>query len=138
MRIAVADELRLDSGEGAAGRLGQGMARRVELDDGAFWDDIRGAVAGSRHQDPEKSPRLVRLAFFDPSGPPDLERKAIRVCRLGAVFIEAVGENGDVFARLVRALGVSPKPAAGPCDPRGVGLYGARLVRVAEEERMDE
>ncbi len=137
LRVAVADELRLDPGERAARWFRQAMARYVEMDDGAFWDDFTGVVAGSRYRDPGKSPRVLRLAFFDPSRPPSPGREVVRASRLGAVFIEAVSGNGDVVGRLVRALGVSPTPAAGPCDPESVGLYGVRLVRIAEEERMD-
>ncbi|NMC50188.1 MAG: hypothetical protein GYA47_12305 [Desulfovibrio sp.] len=135
--VAVADELRLDSGEYAAAWLRREMARRMGLDDGAYWDDSRGIIAGSRFRDSQRSPRLLRVAFFDPSRGESPGGEIVRVCRLGAFFIEDVRENGDVAGRFVRALAVSPKPAEGPCDPRGIGLYGARLVRVIKENRVD-
>ncbi len=135
--LAVADELRLDSGEHAAVWLRREMARRMGLDDGAYWDDSREIIAGSRFRDSQRSPRLVRVAFFDPSRRESPGGETVRVCRLGAFFIENVRENGDVAGRFVRALAVSPKPTEGPCDPRGIGLYGARLVRVIKEERVD-
>lgn len=135
--VTVADELRLDPGAHAAAWLRREMTRRMELDDGAFWDESREIIAGSRFRDSQQSPRLVRVAFFDPSQGEPSGGETVRVCRLGAFFIEDVRENGDVAGRFVRALAVSPKPAEGPCDPRGIGLYGARLVRVIKEERVD-
>ncbi len=135
--IAVSDALRLDSGEHAADWLRREMTRRMGLDDGAYWDDSRESIAGSRFRDSQRSPRLVRVAFFDPSQRESSGWETVRVCRLGAFFIEGVREDGDVAGRFVRALAVSPKPAEGPCDPRGIGLYGARLVRVTQKNRMD-
>jgi hypothetical protein len=68
------------------------------------------------------------MSFFDPSHPPALGRPEVRVCQLGAVFIEELFDNGGVAVRLTRAMAVAPQRDASTCDPRGVGLYGVRLA----------
>jgi hypothetical protein len=92
--VTVADELRLDPGAHAAAWLRREMTRRMELDDGAFWDESREIIAGSRFRDSQQSPRLVRVAFFDPSQGEPSGGETVRVCRWGVFHRGCAGKRG--------------------------------------------
>lgn len=127
--FAVLGELMdVDAGADAMALLRDQARLRLRDDPGAFWDEARLAVRGSRHPNPETSPRMARVAFFDPALAPVSERPEVRVCQLGAVFIEELREDGGIGVRLARAMALAPQRAAAACDSRGVGLYGVRLA----------
>lgn len=127
--VAVLGEwVAVDAGADAMALLRDQAHLRLQDDPGAFWDEARLAVRGSRHRNPEDSPRMARVAFFDPAKAPVTERPEVRVCQLGAVFIEELREDGGVGVRLARAMALAPHGAAAVCDARGVGLYGVRLA----------
>jgi len=127
--VAVLGErVAVDAGADAMALLREQARLWLGDDPGAFWDEARLAVRGSRHRNPENSPRMARVAFFDPAKAPVTERPEVRVCQLGAVFIEELREDGGVGVRLARAMALAPHGAAAVCDARGVGLYGVRLA----------
>lgn len=128
-RAALGDRVTLGGVADEAFLCGQAR-QRMDEDPDAYWDDAVLAVRGSRRQSPEDSPRLARVAFFDPSRPPAPGRQEAHICQFGAVFIEEVFADGRVGVRLARALAVGPHRAAAPCDPGGVGLYGVGLEPV--------
>ncbi|NDY57596.1 hypothetical protein G3N56_12725 [Desulfovibrio sulfodismutans] len=126
--VTVGEWVAVDEEPNATGSLFDQARLRLAADPEAYWDEACRAVQGGRHQIQEESPRIVRMSFFDPSQPPAPGRPEVRICQLGAVFIEELFENGGVAVRLTRAMAVAPQRDASACDPRGVGLYGVRLA----------
>jgi len=125
---ALGDWVAVDAEPDATASLCSRARLRLAADPEAYWDETCQAVRGGRHQIPEESPRIVRVSFFDPSRPPAPGRPEVRVCQLGAVFLEELFDNGGIAVRLTQAMAIAPHQDASACDPRGVGLYGVRLA----------
>ena len=87
-----------------------GVQELIDKDPSAFWDTGCGCVKSPLGA---SSPRLIRIAFFDPRFPVNSGRKFVTVINVGGFFIEGVQPNGDVFGRytLVFSLGGLPDPS---------------------------
>ena len=120
--VAVGQKVRVLRGAFAATTLA-GMRRLIALDPGARWDDARDGIVGSSWP-AGASPRIVRVAFFDPrearrdGGPPAV----LTVVNIGALFL---GESpvGSFHGRLMPAPGLAPG--------RGSSRATAPLTRAA-------
>lgn len=130
LRLAVGDRMDLAGAEESARGLRDQAAMRLRQDPGAYFDPAGMAVRGSRFASPGESPRLLRLAFFDPRDIPGPHGRKARVVHLGAVFIEELLDDGKVAVRLARGLADDPKRLDGACAVDGVGLYGVGSLPV--------
>ncbi len=90
--IFVGDILVVEPGN-MIGPTAQGIRNLIDLDPTAYWqfDDSyqsnNGYVAGSAYEG-FSSPRIVKVAFYDPNDPPDSGKNTVQVIRLGAFFLE--------------------------------------------------
>ena len=106
-RVESGDVLRVESGN-MAGPTEQGVNYLIGLDPLASWDSVDNQVTGSSYPD-NKSPRIVKVLFYDPNigmvGSPG----EITVTRMGAFFLEGVGESpeNNVLGRFVETVSPS-------------------------------
>lgn len=92
--VAVGDQLQVEPGN-MVGPTKQGVQDLIALDPNATWDAGCGCVM--RDGSPAtSSPRLIHMAFFDPSLPIESGRNYVTVANIGGFFIEGVQPNGDV------------------------------------------
>ena len=93
-----------------SGPTKDGVQHLIGQDSSAFWDTGCGCVKSPLGA---SSPRLIRIAFFDPRFPVESGRKHITVINVGGFFIEGVQSNGEVNGRysLVPSLGGIFDPA---------------------------
>lgn len=118
--VEVGDSLAVEPGN-MQGPTRQGVQQLIDQDPGAYWDISNSTVAGSAFA---KSPRIVKIPFFDPHSTPDPGRTYVVISKIGAFFIEGVRANGTVTGRFMD-LGTTGQA----CDPGQPGfLYGFRLV----------
>jgi hypothetical protein len=71
----------------------QGAQGLIDSDPGASWDAASESVRGSAYG---TSPRVIKIAFFDPRYTPKSGRNYVIVSKLGAFFIERVSANSQV------------------------------------------
>lgn len=119
--VGPGDRLQLEPGN-MVGPTAQGMEELIAADPGAYWDDIEGTVKGSRFG---LSPRIVLVPFFDPSSPPISGRNWVRVVKIGAFFLEEMGNGSEVRGRFIKVT-VDGEPCASPNE--GTFVQGIRLV----------
>lgn len=106
--VSVGDQLQQEPGN-MNGPTKDGVQNLIDEDPSAFWDTGCGCMKSPLGA---SSPRLIRIAFFDPRFPVESGRKYITVINVGGFFIESVQSNGDVIGRytLVPSLGGIPDP----------------------------
>lgn len=119
--VDVGDRLQVEPGN-MVGPTKAGVQELVDRDPGAYWDGQNQTVAGSAYG---KSPRIILVAFFDPTSPPTSGRNWVRVTKVGAFFIEGVQPNGDVTGRFIKATVDGEKCAV---QNPGTFLKGITLV----------
>lgn len=104
--VAVGDQLQVEPGT-MMGPTKQGVQDLIDLDPTAFWDASCGCVNSPQGT---SSPRLIRIAFFDPRFPVAPGRSYVTVISNGGFFLEGVQADGDVTGRYttVSSLGGTP------------------------------
>lgn len=117
------DELLLEPGN-KVGPVRYGAKKLYYDDYGAYWDAGSMSIKGSKYADPMESPRVILMAFYDPSRPPQSGRNSVFVHQLGAMFIETVDNRGTIIGRFIEAIAVDPDYVAGNCT-----LRLSRMVR---------
>lgn len=107
--VSVGDQLQVEPGN-MVGPTKQGVQALIDLDPTAFWDTGCGCVNSPLGAD---SPRLIRIAFFDPRFAVVPGRTYVTVIKVGGFFIEGVQPKGDVLGRYtqVSSQGGTPDPA---------------------------
>jgi len=119
--VSPGDSLKLEPGN-MVGPTIQGIRELFDLDPNAYWDEEEGTVMGS---DWGLSPRVVKVAFYDPTRAPDPGKNYIHITKVGAFFLESLGPASAVTARFMQIAtqGV-------PCDEDAPPsfLKGYRLV----------
>jgi len=95
--VEVGDWLQIEPGN-MQGPTGQGLRALIDLDPNAYWDNGTNTVQGS---DFGTSPRVVKLALFDPQATPPSGRNHVVVSKLAAFFIEGSGHQGTVIGRFM-------------------------------------
>jgi len=90
--INVGDSLLVEPGN-MVGPTRQGAQALIDSDPGASWDNASQSVVGSAYG---TSPRVVKIAFFDPRFTPKSGRNFVIVSKLGAFFLESVGQQSAV------------------------------------------
>jgi hypothetical protein len=119
--IALGDSLLVKPGN-MQGPTRQGARDLIAQDPGAYWDDATQSVMGSTYG---TSPRVCKIALFDPRFTPQSGRNWVQVSNLGAFFLESVEGGGNVTGVYMGLL-TPGEPCAGPNDP--TFLLGLRLV----------
>jgi len=102
------DRLQTEPGN-MTGPTRQGMDDLLAQDPGAYWDTGTRSIKGSSYKDPQLSPRVVLIPFYNPAEPPISGRSYVTVHQLGAVFIEGIDNKGDVTGRFIKTVPHSPK-----------------------------
>ena len=107
--LSLGDQLQVEPGN-MVGPTKQGVEALINLDPTAVWDTGCNCVTNSPYG--SSSPRLVRIAFFDPRFPVVSGRNYLTAANVGGFFIEGVQPNGDVIGRftLVPSQGGIPAP----------------------------
>lgn len=117
MVVYVGDELLVQPGN-MTGPTIQAIDAIINSDPDAYWDGT--VVAGSDFPG-FSSPRILKIAFFDPADPPGMGRDTVFVTGLGAFFLE--GRQGqDVVGRFIKIL------TSGVTGGSSMGLYSVRLI----------
>lgn len=117
--VGLGDTLYTENGN-MIGPTRQGVDELIALDPGAYWDSGAGEIAGSAFG-PMGSPRIIRIAFFDPAAPPVSGKTTIEVTNIASLFLEGVDGAGIVTARILPATGTGIGNTPG-------GLQSVRLV----------
>jgi hypothetical protein len=108
---------------GKKGPVNQGITDLVAQDPGAYWDPTTQTIRGSVYGDAwGASPRVVRIAAFDPTVPVPTGAHDVSVTNFVTLFIE--GRSGDVVTGRI----LPPVGAPVPCT--GSGCTGARYARL--------
>jgi Putative Flp pilus-assembly TadE/G-like len=115
------DRLQLEPGN-MVGPTAQGMRDLIDADPGAYWNAAEGTIQGSAFG---LSPRVVLVPFFDPTSPPQSGRNWVRVVKIGAFFLEEMGNGSEVRGRFVKVT-VTGEPCEG--NSEGTFIEGIRLV----------
>ena len=112
--VSIGDRLQVEPGN-KSGPTRQGVQALIDQDPTAVWDPGCQCVLNSRFSG--NSPRLVRIAFFDPRFGVRPGRNDLTVVNVGGFFIVGVRANGDVTGRftLVPSFGGAPAPAGSAC-----------------------
>jgi Flp pilus assembly protein TadG len=117
--VSVGDTLYTENGNMIGPTL-QGVQDLILQDQYAYWDTTSGQVGGSSYG-AAGSPRIIRVAFFDPGDPPVSGKTTIVVTNIASLFLEGI--NGNVVtARIMLASGQTPGGNPG-------GLQFVRLVQ---------
>lgn len=119
--VAPGDRLQLEPGN-MVGPTRQGMQELIDADPTATWDDVNNTIAGSKFG---LSPRIVLVPFFDPTSPPESGRNWVRVTKIGAFFLEAMAQGGEVRGRFMKVT-ISGEPCA--VKNEGTFVKGIQLV----------
>jgi hypothetical protein len=118
--VAIGDRLQQEPGN-MVGPTKQGVEDLIALDPTASWDTGCNCV-----NSPEgaSSPRMIRIAFFDPGYPVESGRNYVTVIKVGGFFLEGVASNGDVTGRYTQVIAYG-----GPANPACAGLQVVQLVK---------
>ncbi len=124
--VSVGDTMRVLSGP-LEEPTRQAMRALIGLDPGARWDEAIGGIAGSAYP-AGASPRIVRVAFFDPRAilRDDGSPATLTVANIGALFIETA-PGGTFAGRLMHATGRA--------SSAGTGGAGASMMRGVRQVR---
>lgn len=118
--VAVGDQLQQEPGD-MKGPTKHGVDDLIALDPTAFWDTSCNCVNSPKGV---SSPRMIRIAFFDPRLPVESGRKYVTVIKVGGFFVEGVANNGDVTGRYTQVIAYG-----GQANPACAGLQVVQLVR---------
>lgn len=101
----------------------QGVNDLIALDPTAYWDTATNTIAGSAYG---LSPRAIKVAFFDPTSPPQSGRNWVHVAKIGAFFLESVQPGNEIVARftLITSPGAPCPPGAPPSFIKTIYLTG--------------
>ncbi len=88
----------------------QGVEDLIAQDPTATWDAGCNCVNSPLGS---SSPRLIRIALFDPRLPVVSGRNYVTVIKVGGFFLASIQPNGDVIGRYtdVSSQGGTPNPA---------------------------
>jgi len=117
--VSIGDILYTENGNMIGPTL-QGVQDLIAQDQNAYWDTSSGQVAGSAYG-VAGSPRIIRVAFFDPSDPPVSGKTTVIVTNIASLFLESI-DSGVVTTRIMLATGQDPGGNPG-------GLQYVRLVQ---------
>ena len=106
--IELGDSLQVEPGN-MAGPTRQGVGDLIAQDPDAYWDNGSNSVQGSAYG---TSPRVIKIAFFDPRYTPQSGRNYVIVSKLGAFFVEGMGPQSSVVGIF---MGLNTPGTA--CDP---------------------
>jgi hypothetical protein len=118
--VAVGDQLQKEPGS-AVGPTKQGADDLIALDPTAFWDTSLNKVNSPKGA---SSPRMIRIAMFDPRDPATPGRNNVTVIKVGGFFLEGVANKGDITGRYAQVTAFG-----GPADPACAGLQTVQLVK---------
>jgi len=119
MAIEIGDVLLVEPG-GNTGPTKDGVRQLVAMDPDATWNTATNEIDGSLFAE-FASPRVCKIAMYDPNFPPEAGRQEVTVIRLGAFFL--VGLQGkDVIGRFIEIT------TGGVWGPGDSDLYGVKLV----------
>jgi len=93
--ITPGDTLQLEPGM-KQGPTIQGVRDLIALDQNAYWDGTKVV------SDQGQSPRIVLVPFYDPNYAPESGRNNVIVSKIGAFFIEDMGQGSDVIGRFIQ------------------------------------
>jgi hypothetical protein len=106
--VSIGDSLQVEPGS-MTGPTRQGVGDLIDQDPNAYWDNTTQTVQGS---DYGTSPRVIKIAFFDPRFTPKSGRNFVIVSKMGAFFVEGLGPQNSVVG-IFMGLGTE----GNPCDP---------------------
>jgi hypothetical protein len=106
--VSIGDSLEVEPGN-MQGPTRQGVNNLISQDPNAYWDNASNSVQGS---DYGLSPRVIKIAFFDPRFTPKSGRNFVIVSKMGAFFVEGLGPHNSVVG-VFMGLGTPGTP----CDP---------------------
>ena len=106
--VEIGDSLQIEPGN-MVGPTMQAVSDLVNQDPTAYWDEGTNTVRGSAFG---RSPRVILVPYIDPSRPPDPGRQVVHVTKIGAFFLEGVGQNNSIYARFMQLA-----TQGEPCDP---------------------
>jgi hypothetical protein len=98
--VELGDSLQVKPGN-MQGPTRQGVQELIDQDPSAVWDNASQSVIGSVFG---TSPRVVKIALFDPRYTPKSGRDFVIVAKLAAFFIERVDADGGVTGVLTGAM----------------------------------
>lgn len=109
------------------GPVKQGMDELVGHDPDAYWNESTGTVEGSIYGDNWiSSPRIGRIALFNPADAPQPGRQDIEISNFITVFIEGFDDDGNLVGRILPTKGEADGcSATGRC---AANAWYARLV----------
>ncbi len=107
--VEIGDQLQVEPGR-MVGPTKFGTEALIAQDPTAYWDGACGCVNSPYGA---TSPRMIRMAFFDPRLPVVSGRTFVTVVKIGGFFVEEIRSNGDVVGRYtaVVAFGGVPNDA---------------------------
>jgi len=106
--VELGDSLQVEPGN-MQGPTRQGVGDLIAQDPDAYWDNGTNTVQGSSYG---TSPRVIKIAFFDPRYTPQSGRSFVIVSKLGAFFVEGLGPQNSVVGVF---MGLNTPGTA--CDP---------------------
>lgn len=118
--VAAGDQLQKEPGN-MQGPTKHGVDDLIALDPAAFWDTGCNCVNSPQGN---SSPRMIRIAFFDPRYPARPGRNYVTVIKVGGFFLESVANNGDVTGRYTQVTAFG-----GQANPACAGLQVVQLVK---------
>ena len=99
----------------------QGFQDLIAADPTAFWDASCNCAKSPMGAN---SPRLIRIAFFDPRFPVIPGRNYVTVIKVGGFFVDSIASNGDVTGRYTQMIALGGTPNA-QCS----GLQAVQLMK---------
>lgn len=117
--VAVGDQLQDEPGA-KVGPTQQGVQALIDQDPTAFWDSSCNCANSPKGIN---SPRLIRIAFFDPRLPVDPGRNYVTVIKVGGFFLDHI-QGKDVIGRFTQVAAFGGAP-----DPGCAGLQTVQLVK---------
>lgn len=122
--VAVGDELQVETGN-MAGPTVQGVQDLINQDPTAFWDTSCSFPGGCVNSPfGLNSPRLIRIAFSDPTLPVSSGRTYVTVIKVGGFFIAGLDSKNNVIGYFTQAPAFGGTP-----NPSCAGLQTATLVQ---------
>jgi hypothetical protein len=117
--IGIGDHLQIEPGN-MVGPTKHGVRELIASDPSAYWDSAANEVLGSAYG---TSPRVVKIALFDPYSTPKSGRNHVVISKLGAFFLEGVTGQSTVRGRFMDMATLGEE-----CDPSDPGLlYSVQL-----------
>jgi len=121
MAIEIGDQLQIEPGN-MAGPTGHGVRDLIAMDPNAVWNGSTNRIDNSDFAE-FSSPRVCKIAMYDPDIPPESGRNYVTVVRLGAFFLERIQGNKSVYGRFIEIT------TGGVWGPGDSDLYGVKLVQ---------